>query len=419
MGRTLITVSTDGYRDFVTLPDGREFNMGSVSVLKLVLELASSARLARSALKRFMASKTTTLAVEMDALTVLLKPKRARWACAPEDRLIPPAFRGTMNANKLSNQLDLIEAQIQKLAASQDPSGAQALRGMVAQILSPEVPASFDQKLAAIEAIVQSGKPVVASELREKIGGLLQKTAVDEDAKRELALYMDNESKLYNQKKSILQNILRKMKSGKYDHKQAPKLWLYWVDEGAKMYVKEFGGDVKTTFPKALRESLAQELADDEKKAIEAGDYASIKVAGEDEEDEQGQEKQAARDKHLPGKKGFTACGERAHDDTMVESVKDATCFYCKQAWEKSHKSASTVETTEVQDTLVRNLIAKVEVALTSVTASSKQNTTLAKQDLHEISTRLAHILSEPSENATSQLLDLVTRADRIHTHFA
>lgn len=45
----------------------------------------------------------------------------------------------------------------------------------------------------------------------------------------------------------------------------------------------------------------------------------------------------AKRTTHLEGKSGYTACGERAHDDTLVESVKDATCHYCKQAWEKQH----------------------------------------------------------------------------------
>lgn len=45
----------------------------------------------------------------------------------------------------------------------------------------------------------------------------------------------------------------------------------------------------------------------------------------------------SGRTKHLPGKKGFTLCGERAHDDTLVESVKDSTCHYCVSAWEKAH----------------------------------------------------------------------------------
>lgn len=45
----------------------------------------------------------------------------------------------------------------------------------------------------------------------------------------------------------------------------------------------------------------------------------------------------SGRTKHLSGKSGRTLCGETAHADTIVDSVKDATCYYCKQAWEKAH----------------------------------------------------------------------------------
>ena len=48
--------------------------------------------------------------------------------------------------------------------------------------------------------------------------------------------------------------------------------------------------------------------------------------------------KTAARTTHLAAdKSGFTLCGERAYKDSVVDSVKDATCFYCKQAWDKTH----------------------------------------------------------------------------------
>ena len=84
---------------------------------------------------------------------------------------------------------------------------------------------------------------------------------VDEHALNELDLYAENTSELYNQKKSILANIQRKIKSGKYDHNLAPKLWMYWVDAASKRYRKEFGGGPET-FNKATREALAKELAD-------------------------------------------------------------------------------------------------------------------------------------------------------------
>lgn len=59
----------------------------------------------------------------------------------------------------------------------------------------------------------------------------------------------------------------------------------------------------------------------------------------------------AGRTTHLEGKKGFTMCGERAHADTLVESVKDTSCHYCKQAWEKQHsKKAESALPGDVSD---------------------------------------------------------------------
>lgn len=40
---------------------------------------------------------------------------------------------------------------------------------------------------------------------------------------------------------------------------------------------------------------------------------------------------------HLEGKPGYTLCGERADPKTIVDSVKDADCYYCVQAWKKQH----------------------------------------------------------------------------------
>jgi len=88
---------------------------------------------------------------------------------------------------------------------------------------------------------------------------------VDETAANELDLYAENTSELYGQKKAILANIQRKLKSGKYDPTKTPKLWMYWVDAAARRYVKEFGTPgqkIDSMFNKATREHLAKELAD-------------------------------------------------------------------------------------------------------------------------------------------------------------
>jgi len=94
--------------------------------------------------------------------------------------------------------------------------------------------------------------------------------AVDKHMVGELKLYIDNDSQLYKQRLvPIVKNIQRKMKSGKYDHKKAPKLWKYLVDDGAKKYQKEFPG---VKFSRQEKDAVAQEFADEYKDEIEAQD---------------------------------------------------------------------------------------------------------------------------------------------------
>jgi len=103
----------------------------------------------------------------------------------------------------------------------------------------------------------------------------------DKIAARELQLYIENDSQLYeSQLISVVKNIQRKMKSNKYDHNKAPKLWIYLVDAGARKYVKEYGsyGDtVRNIFNKKTRELVAQVMADEYKEEIEAQDGLMFK----------------------------------------------------------------------------------------------------------------------------------------------
>ena len=97
--------------------------------------------------------------------------------------------------------------------------------------------------------------------LRRRYGRAGRGGEVDEQAMTELDLYAENTSELYNQKKSILANVKRRVDKGTYDPALAPKLWLYWVDAAAKRYTKEFGTPGSPIFNKATREALARELA--------------------------------------------------------------------------------------------------------------------------------------------------------------
>jgi hypothetical protein len=84
---------------------------------------------------------------------------------------------------------------------------------------------------------------------------------LDADAVRDLELHIDNTSRLYGQRRNIEKNLLRKMQGKTYRRDLAAKAWMYWVDDGAKDYAKEFGGDWSVTFPKKLREFLAMQYA--------------------------------------------------------------------------------------------------------------------------------------------------------------
>lgn len=561
--RTLVTVSTDGFRDYVELPDGRTFNMGSVSVLKLVTQLVPSQTLARRALDAFLKDGHATIQVNIADLEVLLRPKRSRWA-VHENRLIPPDPRtpprgaSTMNpdqaqADAIKNQVEAIESHIAVLAqtAQQHAAGSASreqvdntittLKQLVAGLSAPPSGQSkndtFYFKMAALETVLTSldrvGKasPDAARVLAKLAKSLLftpksastvVEGAIDEDAKTELELYMDNESRLYNQKKSILANILRKMKAGKYDHKLSPKLWMYWVDEGAKMYAREFGGNVKDLFPKDLREALAKDIADREKKLIEDGEYSHIKVAveaegpttmpaevqkaedvakgkvddpykGKDQSDNSLFFKLAGKWSQKGEKWVLDGKGDSIEKAEIQEikgpgiplfllkiHVKDKGTFQAKkefkkltdaqkagESWLKSDADGASLVLTDfkkvsnvtggpeqvakqmgvddpyagkdqskndtfykladteiplINEAIAQSVMAKVEGALQVVQASSKANTHLAKRDLHIISNKLASMLQEASlsdPELRPSLLDLATKADKIHAHFS
>jgi hypothetical protein len=82
-------------------------------------------------------------------------------------------------------------------------------------------------------------------------------------SKGELRLWIDNEETLYPQRRDILRNLLRKVDKGVYDHDKAPKLWRYLVDRGAREYCQSLGGTLRSSFPKVVRDAVAQDYADE------------------------------------------------------------------------------------------------------------------------------------------------------------
>ena len=96
---------------------------------------------------------------------------------------------------------------------------------------------------------------------------------IDRAASDDLALYIKDEVTLQKQKNSIIKSIIGKKSSDTYDHTKAPALWDLLVVAGAKSYVKEFGGDVDTVFPKEVRQTVAVQFANEYNAEIESGTY--------------------------------------------------------------------------------------------------------------------------------------------------
>lgn len=86
---------------------------------------------------------------------------------------------------------------------------------------------------------------------------------IDEHAATELSLYIDNDSHMYERQRAFVSNVKKKIKAGKYNPSLAPKLWIVYVEEGAKRYMKEIAGSGKVSdvFNKATRDYLAREYA--------------------------------------------------------------------------------------------------------------------------------------------------------------
>jgi hypothetical protein len=539
----LVTVATDGFRDYVALPDGRQINLGSVSVLKLVTALVRGVNRCRKVLDTFLKNGQAVISVDLSDLEELLKPKRARWACH-DDLFIPNVFRQpfrgasmnpeTLQAEAINQQIAEIEKHVSllehtarehaagSLSKEQVEGAIQSLSNIVSKLGQEPAEqsdnrsfyAALDQLAAAINFVGTAPKVTEAhvvgiqtltANLSEATFGKL--AAVDEDLMNELRLYMENEGSLHGKKMAIITNIMRKKKAGKYDSNLAPKLWQYWVDAGADKYVKEFhiAGSSRAYFPTELRKKLAEELAADEAKMIDEGEYSNIKVAEGDPDpqtQQQQQDKQAGElppalkkynEEHGKGegkkddddkdkKKSLPPWLEKGKDKESGElppalkkyqeehgkgEGQDSDQQQDKQAGElppalkkyneehgkgegkkddddkdkkkslppwlkdKDDKSASeevayyklaATDVPIINEALAHSVMAKVELALGIVEASTKKNADVAKSDLGKISSKLSSLitgtdLGDPA--LCTALKELSGMADKIHSYFS
>ena len=317
----LVTVATDGFRDYVTLPNGREINLGSVSVLKLVSSLVRGVNRCRKALDAYLKNGQTIISVDLEELEGLLKPKRSRWACH-DDLFIPIVFRQpfrgagmtqeTTQAEAIKQQIAEIEEHIKLLEQTskehaagsiseeqvqgaieslskiitelgQKPSGQSNNRYFYAAMdeLAKMLDAFETESTIASETDITGLQTVTASLLEAALG---KAAAVDQDFKEELNLYIQNEGRLYPSRMVIVGNLLRRLEAGTYSASAARNLWLHLINtEVVPKYMREFKiREADDTYiPTALRKELASDLEKHEKARMEFGDYSHLKSAGE------------------------------------------------------------------------------------------------------------------------------------------
>lgn len=128
MAALLVTIGTDGTKDWVETPDGQKFALGSVSVLTLVSTFAKSSKIARRIVDVFLEKGAALLSVDEDGLWALLAPRRPRHAAGPfighqEGHLsvrhpMKTAFEGDLNFDTYRANLGLAKGILQKAEAT-------------------------------------------------------------------------------------------------------------------------------------------------------------------------------------------------------------------------------------------------------------------------------------------------------------
>lgn len=204
----------------------------------------------------------------------------------------------------------------------------------------------------------------------------VRSAADDEDAKRELELFIENESSLDRERTQVIKVILRKMKADQYDHKQAYKLWLPLVDAGAKDYLREVGGE-GNMFPKDLRLEMAKEYADLYKQAIENGEFDNLRVA------------------------------------EVIQPEEE-------QPQERVAESVSPTESSDGNEALANAVLAKVDLALAAVDSSASKYASAGRQDLLRIARELSEAISASfsAPGLKDRLANLSEKAGHVLRHF-
>ena len=142
-----VTVETDGHRDYVRMPSGQRYILGTTSVLKLLSALVSDRLMFRHAIEEFNAKGHAVVALDPEAMLEMLAPKITRRA-----GLASP-FMGHQDRTSFTT-LEGKDMSVQRLLELRLSHLEHTVREMNSRVASGgPVPASWQRNLhqAAIE----------------------------------------------------------------------------------------------------------------------------------------------------------------------------------------------------------------------------------------------------------------------------
>lgn len=109
-----VTISTDGLRDFVTLPSGLKVMVGQVGMAKLVAECSRGGRDARRALNEYLKTGEAVIALDLQRLEELTAPPKNRWVTGADTPLIYSQDRASTTVSRRSVTMANDTAQADK-----------------------------------------------------------------------------------------------------------------------------------------------------------------------------------------------------------------------------------------------------------------------------------------------------------------
>lgn len=210
MTQILVTVGTDGMKDWVRTPDGQKFALGSISVLSFVSKLARNSRAAKNTLDDFLKTGEAVLKVNDDHMWSILAPRRARWASdgsfmfQDQRQAHLPPRTGMTTLDDILTKTETVMAYCTKQASAGNPIDPQAFKDLEisAQKLAASLDSTYDENMRLAKAILDESTQTVVTinklasagkrfnrtaalkdvaSVTHKVAGICEKTALTEE----------------------------------------------------------------------------------------------------------------------------------------------------------------------------------------------------------------------------------------------